>query len=200
MSIIAITLATRHLLRRRRAAAAEEVPSFTPGDFLKGALQACHRTLLQAVEPLSEEEMAWRPYPETQSAGFLVWHVARVQDALVHQQLLNKPEVWVTQGWAQQLGLSPVETGQDFTPDQIAQFQEPPKGELLGYLAATVQAAVRAIDGLGPEGLDVATEKGMQRVRYLVILVNHANMHAGAISYIRDVLTASREVPSELEL
>ena len=201
MSIIAITLATRHWLKRRSAALAgedEQASSFTPGDFLSGAIQACHRTLLQVVEPLSEEEMIWRPYPETPSAGFLLWHVARVQDAIVHKQILNKPEVWTTQGWAQQFGLPIDETGQDYAGEQIAHFREPSKAELIDYLGATFNATLRAIERLGSEGLDVSSEEGMQRVRYLVILTTHANLHAGAITHIRDVLAASREVPSEI--
>ena len=32
----------------------------------------------------------------------------------------------------------------------------------------------------------------------LVILTNHANMHAGAIHYIREILAASRGTPAEL--
>lgn len=198
MSIIAITLATRQWLKRRNEDFTGEngqESAFTPGDFLSGSLEACRRTLLQAVETFSEEDMVWRPYPETPSAGFYLWHVARVQDALVHKQILNRPEIWTVQGWAQQFGLPIDETGQDYTGEQIAHFQEPSKAELLEYLEATFNATLRAIETLGPEGLDVSSEKGIQRIRYLVILTTHANVHAGAVNYIREVLTASREVP-----
>ena len=201
MSIIAVSIAARNLLRRRGlfgGGVSELGEGFTPADFLSGAFQGCHRTIIQAVEPLSEAEMSWRPYAGAGSAGFIVWHVARAQDALVHRQLLNKPEAWITQGWAQQFGLPIDETGQGYTEDQLATFQEPPKTELLDYLAATYRALQRAIDQLGPRGLDFSTERGMECVRYLVILTNHANMHAGAIHYIREILAASRGTPAEL--
>jgi len=201
MSIIAVSLATRNFLRGRGffgRGASDWGDGFTPGDFFSGAFQGCHRTILQAVEPLSEAEMSWRPYAGAGSAGFITWHVARAQDALVHRQLLNKPELWVTQGWAQQFGLPIDETGQDYTEEQLSTFQEPPKAELLDYLASTYRALQRAIDQLGPRGLDVSTERGMQRVRYLVVLTNHANMHGGAINYIREILSASRGTPAEL--
>ena len=201
MSIIAVSLATRNLLRRSGLLGGDALDSgegFTPVDFLSGAFQRCHRTILQAVEPLSEAEMSWRPYAGAGSAGFVVWHVARAQDALVHQRLLNRPELWTTQGWAQQFGLPIDETGEDYTEEQLSTFQEPPKTELLDYVAATYRALQRAIDQLGPRGLDVSTERGMERVRYLVVLMNHANSHAGAIDYIRGILSASRGTRAEL--
>ncbi len=199
MSIIAVSLATRNLLRRRGffEEDTQGFDGFAPADFLSGAFQRCHRTILQAVEPLTEAEMSWKPYAGAGSAGFVVWHIARAQDALVHRQLLDKPELWVTQGWAQQFGLPIDETGQDYAEDQLATFQEPPKTELLDYLAATYRALQRAIDHLGPSGLNPATERGLERVRYLVVLTNHANMHAGAINYIRDILAASRGARAE---
>ncbi|MBI4236684.1 MAG: DinB family protein [Chloroflexi bacterium] len=199
MSIIAIALATRPLWRRRRSALAEESASaLTAADFITGALRGSHRALLQAVETLSQEDLTWRPYPQAASVGFLLWHVARVQDAILHRQLLTQPELWMSQGWAQRFGLASYGVGQDHTDEQRAGFHVPPKPDLLAYLTATYDAALRGIESMDTETLDVETEAGMQRVRYLVILVNHANMHAGAINYIRDLLNASREVSPEL--
>ena len=201
MSLIAIALGTRNLLRRKADSYgdANDAASgrFSTADFLVGALQSSHRALLQAVEPLSESEMSWRPFEGTESAGFVIWHVARVQDALIHRQILKKPEAWVTHGWAEQFGLPIDETGQEYSAEQRANFQEPPKAELLEYLTTTFRAAQRAIDEIGSRGLDVATEQGMERTRYLVIITNHANMHAGAVNYIRDILQSSRQVPAQ---
>ena len=164
MSIVGITYALRDLLRR--PAEREETSSgFTSGDTLAGVFQACLRTLNQAVETMSEEDMVWRPFPETPSAGYYLWHVARVQDALIHKQI---------------------------------HFQEPPKDDLLEYLRLTFQAVLRTIDELGPQDLDIETAGGMQHIRYLIILTTHANLHAGAINHIREVLAASREVPTEI--
>ena len=197
MSIVGITYALRDLLRR--PAEREETSSgFTSGDTLAGVFQACLRTLNQAVETMSEEDMVWRPFPETPSAGYYLWHVARVQDALIHKQILDRPEIYETHGYAQQFGLPQNDTGQDYTAAQRAHFQEPPKDDLLEYLRLTFQAVLRTIDELGPEGLDIETAGGMQHIRYLIILTTHANLHAGAINHIREVLAASREVPTEI--
>ena len=87
MSIFAIAYALRDLLKR--PGALEERPGYTSGDTLAGIFQSCLRTLNQAVETMSEEDMVWRPFPETPSAGYYLWHVARVQDALIHKQILN---------------------------------------------------------------------------------------------------------------
>ncbi len=196
MSIVAIAYALRDLLRR--PGPSEERSGYTSGDTLAGIFQSCLRTLNQAVETMSEEDMVWRPFPETPSAGYYLWHVARVQDALIHKQILNRPEIYETHGYYQQFGLPLADTGQDYTATQRAHFQEPPKADLLEYLRLTFQAVLRTIDELGPEGLDIETRGGMQHNRYLIILTTHANLHAGAINHIREVLAASREVPTEI--
>lgn len=196
MSIIALALGSRRRWKRRYAQAQALVPSFTASDFIEGALRGSHRALLQAIETLTQEDLAWRPYPQAASAGFLLWHVARVQDAILHRQLLGQPELWVTQGWAVRFGLPLHGTGADYSDEQRADFAPQTKADLLAYLEASYDAALRGIEDLETEALDVDTEEGLQHVRYLVILVNHANMHAGAINYIRELLIASREVSS----
>ena len=82
MSIIAISQGLRDLFNRGDTGAHGQ-NGYPSGDTLAGVFEACQRTLTQAVETMSEEDMAWRPFPETPSAGYYLWHVARVQDALV---------------------------------------------------------------------------------------------------------------------
>ncbi len=196
MSVIALSRGLRDFLGW--GGASDHLQNGYPsGDALAGVFRACQRTLMQAVETMSEEDMAWRAFPETPSAGYYLWHVARVQDALLHKQILNRPEIYVTHGYAQEFGLPQEDTGQDYTSTQRAHFQEPPKDALLNYVRLTFQAVLNAIDELGVRGLDIETNGGMQRSRYLITLTTHANLHAGAINHIREVLTASREVPAE---
>ncbi len=196
MSIIALSHGLRDFLNRGDAGSHME-NGYPSGDALAGVFQACQRTLTQAVERMSEEDMAWRPFPETPSAGYYLWHVARVQDALLHKQILNRAEIYETHGYAREFGLPLEDTGQAYTAMQRAHFQEPPKQALLEYLRLTFEAVLGAIEELGPGRLDIETDNGMQRIRYLVTLTTHANLHAGAINHIREVLTASREVPAE---
>ena len=196
MSIVALSYGLREWLNRGDSAAHAH-NGYPSGDALTGVFQACHRTLTQAVETMSEEDLAWRPFPETPSAGYYLWHVARVQDALLHKQILNRPEIYESHGYAQEFGLPLEDTGQEYTATQRAHFLEPPKEALLQYLGRTFEAVLRTIDELGPEGLNIETNSGMRRIRYLITLTTHANLHAGAINHIREVLTASREVPAE---
>ena len=200
MSIIAITLATRNWLKKKKidtggAYYDNDSQGYISTDFLYGAIEAAEQTILQSIETFSEKEMLWRPYPETPSTGFLIWHVARVQDVLVHKYILEQPEIWSSQGWAQQFGLPLDETGQDYTGEQISHFEEPPKSELVEYLQATFRAALRSIEQLGADQNNLSNEKMMRSMRYLIILNTHVNLHAGSINYIREVLTASRETP-----
>ena len=60
----------------------------------------------EAVEGLGTEELTARPTADTNTIGWLIWHLTRVQDDHV-AELLDGEQVWVTGPWSAQLGLDP---------------------------------------------------------------------------------------------
>ncbi len=71
------------------------------GDWLDGALK-----------DLTDEQANWLPPGKTVSIGFNAWHVLRTQDDIVNFVLQGrKPTVWMSEGFAERLGLPPVGQG-----------------------------------------------------------------------------------------
>ena len=73
-----------------------------------------------AVEGLTAEQLAWIPAPGANSAGWLVWHLARVQDHHV-AELVDEPQIWASGTWAERCGLEPdpSNTGYGHGPEDV---------------------------------------------------------------------------------
>ena len=48
--------------------------------FTEHVLADYQHRLLNALDGLTSEELAWRPSPEANSIAFIMWHVTRVED------------------------------------------------------------------------------------------------------------------------
>ena len=59
-----------------------------------------------AVDGLTADDLVWSPAPGTNSIGWLVWHLTRVQDDHV-AELLDDEQLWTTGPWASRCGLAP---------------------------------------------------------------------------------------------
>lgn len=127
-----------------------------------------------AIEPLTDEQLWWRPNEQSNSIGNLVLHLA---GSLNH--FLNR-----------NIG------GIDFTRDRAAEFAERrtiPKAELLAAFDDMVTKAERTFEALTPERLsDPSRETKMHAlvVEDLVNILAHIATHAGQIVWIAKMLRA----------
>ena len=82
----------------------------------------------EAVDGLNPSQLAATPAPGTNSIGWLVWHLARVEDHHV-SELLDAPQLWQSGDWAGRCGLEPDprNTGYGHTPDQVASVRPEPR-------------------------------------------------------------------------
>lgn len=147
-----------------------------PATPLEIALTALHTRVTRvfpaqiraAVEPLTDEQLWWRPNEESNSIGNLLLHLA----GSVHH-FLNR-----------NLG------GVDFTRDREAEFaerQQIPKAELLARFDAVFAAAEKTFSQLTVESLSQPSP--VPTMHYLVIedLINiagHIATHTGQIVWI----------------
>lgn len=125
-----------------------------------------------ALEPLTDEQIWWRPNEQSNSIGNLVLHLA---GSLNH--FLNR-----------NIG------GIDYARDRTAEFAERrtiPKAELLAVFDDMVAKAERTFAGLTPERLsDPSRETKMHAlvVEDLVNILAHLATHAGQIVWIAKML------------
>lgn len=141
-----------------------------------------------------ERELTTRLGPEANTIAWLVWHLARVEDAQV-ADVAGTEQVWTAQGFAERFGL-PFDadaTGYGQSPDEVAQVRA--DAALLGaYLDATRAATDAYLARLQDEDLARVVDEGWDPpvtvgVR-LVSVLGDVLEHAGQAAFIKGVVTS----------
>ncbi len=123
--------------------------------FITMTLQELHRSILQEVQDLTPEQMAFRPTADANSATFLIWHIARVSDNMFHRLIADPSglSLWESEAWHQRFGLQPRDGGTGFTAEQVGALK-PDKDLLLAYYQRVIQLVLGGIEGLTAADLD----------------------------------------------
>jgi uncharacterized damage-inducible protein DinB len=165
--------------------------------FIEQTLEESKRRLYRTLRDLRPAELTWQPGPEANPIGFLVWHMARVEDRwLARFAHGNHTELWIRDGWAQRLGLPESDTGVGYTAEQVAVFAMPPLDQVQAYFDAVRQHLLAYLRQLEPGDLEVAPgrspfpEIGSLPADFTIgrmfrQLIGEDNQHLGQVSYIR---------------
>jgi hypothetical protein len=142
---------------------------------------------------LSPAQLTERPTPEANSIGWLIWHLARVQDHHI-AELLHAEQIWAGGGWAARFGLDPdpSNTGYGHDADEVAAVRPDSTEALLEYLDAVDTRTRTMLDTLTPDDLDqIVDRRWNPPVTLGVRLVSVADdclQHAGQAAYLRGLL------------
>ena len=159
-------------------------------DFILKSLERTQTTLADAVGDLELDGLKWRPGPEANPIGFILWHLIRVEDRFIHVLIQEKPQVWEEGKWCQRMNLpnNPGDSGFGYTVEQVAAFPVPELSVLLQYGEAVRARTIEFIENLEPAGLSRILELprlGRVTVGELIIrLLVEVNQHIGQIGYI----------------
>ncbi|MFC4785975.1 mycothiol transferase [Nocardioides sp. MAHUQ-72] len=166
----------------------------TPAQLLLDALGRIAEGGRDVVDGLDVEQLAHRPGPDANPIGWLVWHLARVQDDHV-ADVAGLEQVWTAQGFHERFGLpfDRSDIGYGHSSEQVAHVRA--DADLLAaYLAAVHAQTVRYVEGLEPADLDrVVDERWDPPVTLgvrLVSVVNDDSQHLGQAAYVRGLLGA----------
>jgi hypothetical protein len=146
-----------------------------------------------AVEGLDAEQLATGPEPGSNSVGWLVWHLTRVQDHHV-AQLRDGPQVWETGNWAGRFGLTPDphNTGYGHSPGDVDAVRPESAAVLIDYYDAVAAPTRQLLDQVTDATLDeVVDERWDPPVTLGVRLVSVADddiQHAAQAAYVRGLL------------
>jgi uncharacterized damage-inducible protein DinB len=147
----------------------------------------------RAVEGLDAEQLRRSPGRGANPIGWLVWHLARVQDHHV-SELLGEEQLWVGGSWAARFGLDPDpdDIGYGHGPDEVAAVRPESADALVEYHEAVHARTLGFLRGLRPADLDrVVDERWDPPVTLGVRLVSIADddlQHAGQAAYARGLL------------
>lgn len=164
----------------------------TPAELLADAFGRIVEIGRDVVDGLDEDQLNWRPGPDANPIGWLVWHLARVQDDHV-ADVAGLEQVWTAQGFEARFGL-PFETadiGFGQTSQQVGQFRAGP-GPLASYLTAVHEQTIAFLATITPADLDLVVDERWDPpvtlgVR-LVSVVNDDAQHLGQAAYVRGLL------------
>ena len=166
----------------------------TPAELLTDACQRVLQTSTDAVEGLTVEQLTHRPAPAINPIGWLVWHLARVQDDHV-ADVAGSEQVWTAQGFADRFDLpfDVAATGFGQNAEEVGQVRAE-AGLLAEYLRAVHEQTTSYVATLTPDDLDRVVDTRWDPpvtlgVR-LVSVVSDDLQHAGQAAYLRGLLGA----------
>ena len=71
----------------------------------------------RALEDVDDVILRSQPNGQSNSIGWLLWHMSRVVDRFVHKWCQDAPQLWVKDSWHEKFGLDadPDDTGQGWS-------------------------------------------------------------------------------------
>jgi uncharacterized damage-inducible protein DinB len=144
----------------------------------------------QVLADLDPDALTWRPDPDANSIGWLVWHLIRVQDDHL-AELAGRPQVWQQDAWPARFGLetSTLETGYGHTSQQVAAVRPESAAALLDYHERVAEHTRELLATIGSDDLDRIIDTSYDPpvtlgVR-LVSVISDNLQHAGQAGYLR---------------
>jgi hypothetical protein len=146
-----------------------------------------------AVDGLTAEQLATAPAPGTNTIGWLVWHLTRVQDHHT-AELMKTDQVWTAGDWAERCGLGadPSDTGYGHKPEQVMAVRPEGPEVLLDYLDIVQARTCTWLEALTPDDLDQVVDRRWDPpvtmgVR-LASIADDCLQHVGQAAYVRGLL------------
>jgi hypothetical protein len=149
------------------------------------------------LDGLSAQDLLVRPGPDANPIGWLVWHLARVEDAHV-AEVLEQDQLWETGPWAASMGLEPdpSNSGYGHTTEQVAAIRSPGTEVLQDYFDQVRARTEHYLDTLSDEDLDRVVDRAYDPpvtlgVR-LVSIAEDGLQHIGQAAYVKGLLPDRR--------
>ncbi len=144
----------------------------------------------RAVKDLTPAQLSQLPADGTNPIGWLVWHLARVQDHHM-AELMDGPQIWERGDWAARFGLTPdpANIGYGHRPADVSAVQPDGPDSLLRYLDAVQARTVDYLRTLDDAALDRIVDRRWDPpvslgVR-LVSIADDSLQHVGQACYLR---------------
>jgi uncharacterized damage-inducible protein DinB len=169
-------------------------------DLALDALGRVHELIPAVLAGLSADDLRWQPDPGSNSMGWLVWHLLRVEDSHV-AGLDGHDQVWAD-GWKERFALpyKPDASGYGMSPDQVSAFTVTGPEVLVEYADAVWQQTRRTLGALTDDDYDRVVDKNWNPpvtlgVR-LVSVINDTTQHVGQVGYLRGLRERSKGTDS----
>jgi hypothetical protein len=163
-------------------------------DFTLRILTRLAREVELVLDGLTPDDLNYRPKPDTNSIGWLIWHTARGQDRM-NADLFGEDQLWVSEKWHLKFNRLPDQndTGFGHSTEQVAAFHAPDSATLREYYRAVFKRTQNYITSrLSEEDLDrqvwSPTFKSTATVESRLIPIINNFQHVGQAGYVRGLL------------
>ncbi len=159
--------------------------------FLEESLKREHEARLKEAQDLTPPEMLWRPGPQANPIGWILWHVTRVEDFWIQFFIQQKLELWEREGWHQKFNLPTRDNGFGHTPEQVAQFPALDLKELLANGDAVRQGTVEYLHTLSPDQFESVPRQRRPEMTVGAVFLQITGefyQHLGHIAYLKGLL------------
>ena len=157
------------------------------------------RRVHAATRNLSLDEIHWRPNQDSNSIGFIFWHVSRVEDRLVTWCIAHSEEIWTRNKWYAKMQLPQQSTGLEYSRSELAEFPKIATLLLSEYFDAVRKNTNEFLANVHLDFFDSVPQrtpfpensksadyfKAFTIDRYFRQLIAEENQHLGQISYLR---------------
>lgn len=162
-------------------------------DLLVESFDRINDELPEQLSNLIDEQLLWRPTADANSIGWLVWHIARCEDAQM-AALTGTDEVY-SNGWQEKLDLpyDKADIGYGHSSEQVDAFDVMDSQVLLDYYAAVYKQTKQILDGLSEEDLGKVIPNDPYEATVgvrIVSILNDITQHFGQIAYVRGMQAA----------
>ena len=147
----------------------------------------------EAVDGLDADALHTSPEQGTNSIGWLVWHLTRVQDDHI-ADILDAEQVWASGDWAQRFGVAadPGNTGYGHSQEEVAAIRPESAKALVEYYEAVAARTRGLLEYASTADLDRVVDVNWDPpVTLGVRLVSIADdniQHSGQACYARGIL------------
>ena len=165
----------------------------TTADLLADAFGRLREIVHEAVDGLTPGQLAFRPDNGSNSIGWLVWHLTRIQDDHI-AGVADTEQVWTSGGWVDRFGLPFHQQahGYGHSPADVAAVQVKSGDLLIRYYDAVHERTIRFVSGLTdadlPRVVDEYWDPPVTLGVRLVSIISDDLQHAGQAAFIRGVI------------
>ncbi len=163
----------------------------SPTETAMSALERNWGMVDRALEDVDDSVLGSQPNDQSNSMGWLLWHMTRIVDRFIHTWCQETPQLWVKDGWCDKFGLDGDlnNTGQGWTPEQVAAWQLPAKSSLVEYYDVVKAAASEYLQSLTASDLareiTIPPRPTASIGTFLGVMVYDNCVHGGQIAYLR---------------
>ena len=151
-------------------------------------------TLERALKGLTQDDLNQRPSPDSNSMGWLAWHLTRVQDDHI-ADLMGGEQLWVSDAWHSKFDRAPdpADVGWGHSSEDVAAFKSPAAETILAYHRAVQERTKQYINTLSANDLDRELDEPWYQplptvgVRLISVMSDNLE-HVGQVAYVRGLL------------